>query len=272
MDHSLIPFPHPRMPHAIPIVISSFRVIRGVAAMLLIVLSAAGCGDRDSVRVKLQSRPLPQEPMNYLRIEAQVAGPVDDLRYKWFAGSGGCEPQESGEPKTIFKFLEGVRQDRVTVEVWRKNKLMAQSEIKVQFDEEAVRRAEHPNSEAQIVIDTVPPADVGGPNTHANIDGRVNGKVPPGCMIAIYARAYGEWYIQPEAGFLHPIKPDNTWATWTHTGMRYAALLVQPDFEPLARLDMLPETNNYILGLDIVDGLPKQPATNAPQAPSNTSP
>src|SRR5580700_11416881 len=106
MNNILDPFPHPRTPHAIPLGIFSSRVSRGIAVALL-VLGIVGCGDRDRVQVKLQSRPLPQEPLNYLRIEAQVAGPVDDLRYKWFAGSGGCEPQESEQPKTIFKFLEG---------------------------------------------------------------------------------------------------------------------------------------------------------------------
>src|SRR6266478_3545073 len=125
------------------------------------------------------------------------------------------------------------------------------------------RREQHRSSEVQIMIDVVPPSDQGGPDTHADIAGKVSGKVSPDYMVAIYARAYGEWFIQPQAGFLHPLKPDNTWTTWTHTGTRYAALLVRPDFEPLTRLDMLPATDDYVLALEIVDGVPKQQSTNS---------
>jgi hypothetical protein len=235
---------------------------RCLAAALLMVLGAAGCGDPDSVRVQLQSRSLPQEPLTYLQIDAQVAGPMDDLQYKWFAVSGGCVPQESEQPKTIFKFSEGARQDRVTVEIWRHNKQVAQSEISVKYDEEQERREQHRFSDVQIEIDTIPPLEAGGPDTHADIAGKVSGKILPGYMVAIYTRAYGEWYLQPKVGFLHPIKPDNTWATWVHTGTRYAALLVRPDFEPLTRLDMLPPTNDYVLALQIVDGIPERPSTN----------
>jgi len=229
----------------------------------LVLLATAGCGDSDRVRVELHARPLPQEPLNFMQIDAQVAGDMDGLQYKWFAVSGGCDPQETDQPKTVFKFLEGVRQDHVTVEVWRHNKQIAQSEINVKFDAEEARRERGHGSDVQIIIDTIPPADPGGPDTHATIAGKVSGKVAPGDLVAIYARAYGEWYIQPQAGFLHTVNPDKTWTTWTHTGMRYAALLVRPDFEPLMRLDMLPETNDYVLAIDIVDGSAKQPLTNA---------
>jgi hypothetical protein len=243
-----------------------------LAAALLMSLAATGCSDSEKVSVKLHARYLPQEPLTYLQINAQVAGPMDDLQYKWFAVSGGCEPQESELPKTIFKFSEGVRQDRVTLEVWRHSKQVAQGEIDVKFDEEQERRSQHRSSEVQIEIDTIPPSEQGGPATHSDIAGKVSGKVLPSYMIAIYARAYGEWYIQPQAGFLHPINRDNTWTTWTHTGLKYAALLVRPDFEPLTRLDMLPQTNDYVLAIDIVDGVPKRPSTNTVSAASASNP
>jgi hypothetical protein len=241
----------------------SRKFLFGGATALFLAFITAGCGESDAVRVRLQARPLPQEPLTYLQVDAQVAGPTDDLLYKWFAVSGGCEPQESEQPKMIFKFPEGVRQDRVTVEIWRHNRRIAQCELPVKFDKEQERREQHRSSEIQITIETIPPSELGGPNTHADIAGRVGGKVVPGCRVAIYARAYGEWYIQPQAGFLNPINADNTWTAWTHTGTRYAALLVRPDFEPLARVDMLPQTNDYVLALDIEDGIPKQPLTNA---------
>jgi hypothetical protein len=233
-----------------------------LAGVALMVLYASGCGEQDIVQVKLHARNVPQESPIFMQIEAQVAGPTDGLQYKWFAVSGECEPQESDQPKTVFKFSEGVRQDRVSVEIWRNNKRVAQNEIKVKFDEEQARREQAHPPEVQIEITSIPPSDVGGPHTRADIAGNVSGKVLPDYAVAIYVRAFGGWYVQPEAGNLHKIMPDNTWGTWTHTGTRYAALLVRRDFEPLTKLDMLPQTNDYILALDIVDGLHDHQLTN----------
>lgn len=223
---------------------------------------ANGCTERDAVSVKLQARGLPQEPRTFVKIEAQVTGLTDGLQYKWFAVSGECEPQASEEPKTVFKFPEGVRQDRVSLEVWRNNKRVAQSEIKLRYDDDQGPREQSHPPDVQIEITNVPPAEQGGSDTHADIAGRVSGKVPPDSMVAIYVRAYGSWYIQPNAHAVHVIQPNNTWETWTHTGSRYAALLVRSDFEPLTRLDMLPQTNGYVLALDIIDGVAKR-ATNS---------
>jgi hypothetical protein len=239
------------------------RFMRMFASGALAALGAAGCGEQDAVQVELHARHVPEESPIHLKIEAQVAGPTDGLQYKWFAVSGECEPQESDQPKTVFRFSEGVRQDRVSVEIWRNNKRVAQNEIKVKYDEDQARRERTHTPEVQIEIRGIPPADIGGPKTRADIAGRVSGKVSPDYAVAIYARAYGAWYVQPEAGNLHQIKPDHTWETWTHTGTRYAALLVRRDFEPLTKLDMLPQTNDYILALDIVDGLPQPQPTNA---------
>jgi hypothetical protein len=234
-----------------------------VAVLVLAAWCLTGCGDRDVVQVKLQSRSLPEESPVFLHVEAQVAGPTEGLRYKWFAVSGECEPQESDKPDTVFKFHEGVRQDRVTVEVWRNDQRVAQNEIKVKFDEEKARRVQMHSSDIQIEITNIPPSEPGGPNTRANIGGNVTGKASPDYLIAIYVRASGAWYVQPEAGSLIQIRPDNSWETWTHTGTKYAALLVRSDYEPLTRLDMLPETNESILSLTIVDGLTEQRFTNA---------
>ena len=151
----------------------------------------------------------------------------------------------------------------MAVEVWRDNKRVAQNEIKVNFDEESARRAQMQLSDVKIEITNLPPSEPGGPNTHANIAGKVTGKFPPGYLIAIYVRASGAWYVQPEAGSLHQVKPDNSWETWTHTGTKYAVLLVRSDYEPLMKLDMLPLTNEYILALTVVDGATPQIFTNS---------
>ena len=239
------------------------NLMRCLAAALLLPLCWTGCGEHDAVQVKLQARSIPRERPIFLKINAQVAGPTDNLHYKWFAVSGECTPQESDAPDTVFKFAEGVRQDRVSVEVWRDNSRVAQTEIKVKFDDEMARLDQTNSMEVHIAITNIPPAELGGPDTHADIAGTISGKVPSGYLVALYARAYGAWYVQPESGHLHPIKSDNSWGTWTHTGAKYAALLVRPDFEPVTKLDMLPETNEQIIAIDMVDGRPGEQLTNA---------
>ena len=102
-------------------------------AMLLLCL--AGCGKGDDVRVRLQVRPASSGALTRLEIQAQVAGRQAALRYKWFSVSGGCDPQESDSPATLFQFAESVTRDRVSVEVWRENKRVAQAEIDVKLDE-----------------------------------------------------------------------------------------------------------------------------------------
>ncbi len=251
-----------------------YRMLPRAMAILLLAWCAAGCDRSDDVQVKLQSRALPNEAAIFMQIEAEVAGPTEGLTYKWFAVSGDCEPQQSDRPKTTYNSPEGVRRDRVTVEVWRSSKRVAESDIKLKFNEELARvQPRQPNVHIQIT--NVPPSEPGGEHSHADIAGMVSGNYSPDDMVVIYVRAYGFWYVQPQAGAVLQINPDNTWSTWTHTGTRYAALLVRPAFEPLMRLDMLPETNGNVLAVDIVDGVPKiQRTTNtvASEPPPGTEP
>jgi hypothetical protein len=222
----------------------------------------AGCTRHETVEVHLHTRPVVHEAFNTLEVQAQVTGPLEGLHYKWFADSGECQPQESDQPNTVFKFMEGVRQDRVSVEVWRKAERVAQSEVKVKYDDLHASSSEPHAAECSIEITTIPPSEPGGARTHADIGGRTTG-APPGCLIVLYARAYGYWYVQPGAGALLAVRPDNTWYSWTHTGTKYAALLVRPNYEPLERLEMLPQTNNIVLASAIVDGVINDKSTNA---------
>src|SRR6267142_5204315 len=91
-------------------------------ATTVLLMCLAGCGKGEDVRVRLQVRPASSGALTRLEIQAQVAGPQAGLRYKWFSVSGGCEPQESDSPATLFQFAENVTRDRVSLEVWRKNK------------------------------------------------------------------------------------------------------------------------------------------------------
>jgi hypothetical protein len=220
---------------------------------VVLALCAAGC-TRDPVHVSLLAQDRPNGDGRRLDISAQVTGPQSGLRYKWFSVSGDFEPQVSDWPSTTFKFAPGAPKDRVTLEVWRDNQRIATSDLNVKLDETRLRQATEPLPRVQIEITSVPPYQPeGGPDTHADIAGRVSGELASEFKIVTYARA-DVWYIQPSPNAFHPIRANNTWGTWTHTGSSYAALVVRPGFDPIARLDVLPQVGGAVLARAIVDG------------------
>jgi hypothetical protein len=222
---------------------------------VLLVLSLAGCGGRDAVQVQVTAQPIPGEHATVLQVEAQVAGPLTGLRYKWFSLAGECDPQESNEPKTTFRFAEGTKQDRVSVEVWRDNVRVAQNDVRVKFDQARASMETRTSSGVQILITDTPPAEPGGMNTRSHISGKIRGKFPADSLVVIYAHCSGFWVVQPIAQSMHTLHTGNTWGTWTHTGTRYAVLLVRPNYEPLSKVEMLPETNDVVLACTVVDGV-----------------
>ena len=118
-------------------------------------------------------------PALRLEIQGAVSGPQAGLHYKWLSVSGQCEPQESDVPATVFKFAEGVKQDRVTVEVWRDGKRVAQCDLAVTFAERSwnLPPVTWTGIRVQIEITEIPPAEAGGEDTRSTIAGRVNGKI-----------------------------------------------------------------------------------------------
>jgi hypothetical protein len=239
-----------RPPYPVPRAGAASR--RGLGVVLL-ALCAAGC-TRDPVHVELQSQLRPNGDGRRLDISAQVTGPQSGLRYKWFSVSGDFEPQVSDWPSTTFRFAPGALKDRVTLEVWRDNQRIATSELDVRLDEARLRQASEPLPRVLIEITRVPPYEPeGGPDTHADISGRVSGELSSDYKVVTYARA-DVWYIQPSPQAFHPIRANNTWGTWTHTGSSYAALVVRPGFDPIARLDVLPQVGGAVLARAIVDG------------------
>jgi hypothetical protein len=211
--------------------------------------------------VQLQAHPLARPELRLLEIRAQVTGPQAGLTYKWFSVVGECDPQESGSPTTTFKFADGGRKDRVSVEVWRDNERIAQGELDVTLDGEpdvsTLSQSERDRLPAiEINITNIPPYDPdGGPETHADIGGTVRGALTPDCKVVIYARAADLWFIQPEAYKSHSIRSDSSWSTWTHTGSSYAALVVRPGFDLVPRLDVLPPLGGYVLARTNVLGV-----------------
>lgn len=86
---------------------------------------------------------------------------------------------------------------------------------------------------------------LGDPGRVSTIKGRVIG-ARPGQQIVLYARALNEngqltWFVQPLV--LQPftkIRANSTWRNSTHPGSEYAALLVDPGFQPPRTALLLP--------------------------------
>jgi signal transduction histidine kinase len=111
------------------------------------------------------------------------------------------------------------------------------------------------NNSPTIEFTTIPRADQGGPIKIATIAGRVV-NTRPGQKIVLYARS-GAWYVQPYADqpFTN-IQSDASWTSPTHLGTDYAALLVNPGYQPPIRIDALPAPDNTIAAVAFTPGEP----------------
>ena len=104
-----------------------------------------------------------------------------------------------------------------------------------------------------IEFDRVPLADKGGYPALDTIKGRVIG-ARPGQQIVLYARS-GAWYVQPFADQqFTKIQTDSTWSNSTHLGTEYAALLVDSEYRPPAKTDVLPSHGGGVVAVAIVGG------------------
>lgn len=101
----------------------------------------------------------------------------------------------------------------------------------------------------------VPPAEAGGTEKLDAVEGRVYG-ARPGQRIVLYARS-GAWYVQPftDQPFTE-IQPDSTWRSTTHLGTDYAALLVEPGYNPPSMADVLPGLGDGVVAVAAVPGEP----------------
>lgn len=100
----------------------------------------------------------------------------------------------------------------------------------------------------------IPPAADGGRERVDTISGRVIG-ARPGQRIVVYARS-GPWWVQPwpDKPFI-TIQGDSTWTTPTHLGHEYAALLVDPSYQPPPTLDIAPSQGGSVIAVKIVNGV-----------------
>src|ERR1700693_1548582 len=86
------------------------------------------------------------------------------------------------------------------------------------------------------------------------IDGRVTG-ARPGQRILLYAKTDGRWGVCRQSGqpFTN-IDTDGRWKASVHLGLQYAALLVDPTYNPPEQTESLPIVGNGVEALAVVNG------------------
>jgi hypothetical protein len=110
--------------------------------------------------------------------------------------------------------------------------------------------SEPQTSTPAIVFRRVPPKDS---NPTGPIEGRV-AVAQPGQRIVLYARNDGRWGVQPHTPQpFTKIEEDGRWANSSQTGSDYAALLVEPTYNPPELTESLPEIGPGVVARAMVD-------------------
>jgi hypothetical protein len=97
------------------------------------------------------------------------------------------------------------------------------------------------------------------------VEGRATG-ARPGQRLVLYAKTDGRWGLcrQSEQPFAN-IETDGRWKASVHLGLQYAALLVDPTYNPLEQTEVLPIVGNGVVALAVVDGEGAAPALPSPK-------
>jgi hypothetical protein len=96
-------------------------------------------------------------------------------------------------------------------------------------------------------------------------EGRATG-VRSGQRIALYAKTDGRWGLCRQSG--HPftnIDTDGRWKALVHLGIQYAALLVDPTYNPPEQTESLPIVGNGVVALAVVNGDGPAPVLPSPK-------
>lgn len=223
-----------------------------------VAVGLAGCSPGVSVEISARESSVPRS--GKVDIAVQVRNPPPGVMYRWWAELGRFDPQETAEPGTTYfapdaRISQGI--DRVRVEVILGTRVIATRAIDIRISDEPQggRGSNIDSGPARIAIGRVPRYEpVGGPETSAEIAGSVSGVVPEGSRIVLYAMT-DRWYVQPLiAAPFTSIGSDGSWRTWTHTGARYAALLVRPGFAPPPTLTDLLKPGGEVVAVVVVEG------------------
>ena len=114
-------------------------------------------------------------------------------------------------------------------------------------------RATKRTAPPSIEFTMIPEAGPGGPASMQTIGGRVTG-ARAGQRIVLFASS-GKWWVQPfwDRQFTI-ILPDFTWKNSTHLGNQYAALLVDPGYNPPATATALPRLGGGVAAVATISG------------------
>jgi len=96
-------------------------------------------------------------------------------------------------------------------------------------------------------------------------EGRATG-ARQGQRIVLYAKTDGRWGSCPQSGqpFTN-IENDGRWKASVHLGLQYAALLVDPTYNPPEQTESLPIVGNGVVALAVVNGKGPAPVLPSPK-------
>jgi len=97
------------------------------------------------------------------------------------------------------------------------------------------------------------------------IEGRVTG-ARPGQRMVLYAMTDGRWGLCRQSGqpFTN-IAPNGRWKASVHLGLQYAALLVDPTYNPPEQTESLPIVGNGVVALAVINGEGPAPVLPSPK-------
>jgi hypothetical protein len=97
------------------------------------------------------------------------------------------------------------------------------------------------------------------------IGGRATGTRPEQ-RIVVYAKTDGRWGVCRQSGqpFTN-IEADGRWQASVHLGIQYAALLVDPTYNPPEQSESLPIVGNGVVALAVVNGEGAAPYSRRPR-------
>lgn len=97
------------------------------------------------------------------------------------------------------------------------------------------------------------------------VEGRVTG-ARPGQRIVLYAKTDGRWGVcrQSDQPFTN-IESEGRWKGSVHLGLQYAALLVDPTYDPHEQTESLPVAGNGVVAMAVVNGEGPAPVIPPPK-------
>jgi hypothetical protein len=95
-------------------------------------------------------------------------------------------------------------------------------------------------------------------------EGQVSG-ARPGQRIVLYAKTDGRWGVCRQSGQVFTdIETNGRWKAAVHVGLQYAALLVDPTYNPPEQTESLPIVGNGVIALVAVNGEGAPPSLPSP--------